>query len=180
MRYNGAGKKRVSYALLLAAIVLVVAGCMHPDEEISIQPLPAAEGRSDPGLGPGTRPLSFGPGYKGSPSWSPLGGRIAFTMDGYVVDKAVTAGDLRRWTTRDFGAEEAEWTSENTLMILAADSMGAANGGNEASKSVYRTSLEEGSLEVEEVATNVLAMSPGPEGDDFIVAFESRSHDIVL
>ncbi|MDQ5818941.1 MAG: hypothetical protein M3334_11275, partial [Actinomycetota bacterium] len=77
------------------AISLVVLGCTPRDEEISIQPLPSLEGRSDPGLGPGTRPLSSGPGYKGSPSWSPQGGRVAFTMDGYAVDKSVTAGDLR-------------------------------------------------------------------------------------
>jgi TolB protein len=180
MRYNGAGKKRVSCALLWVAISLVVAGCAPRDEEISIQPLPAVEGRSDPGLGPGTRSLSSGPGYKGSPSWSPQGGRIAFTMDGYVVDKSVTAGDLRRWTTRDFGAEEAEWTSEGSLMILAADSMGDATGPSEASKSVYRTRPEEGSPAIEEVAPNVLAMSPSLGGEDLVVALETGSHDSVL
>jgi Tol biopolymer transport system component len=177
MRYNGAGKKQqcVACALLWAAISLVVAGCAPRDEEISIQPLPAVESRSDPGLGPGTRPLSSGPGYKGSPSWSPQGGRIAFTMDGYVVDKSVTAGDHRRWTTRNLGAEEAEWTSESSLMILAADS----TGPSEASKSVYRTRSEEGSPAVEEVTPNVLAMSPSPEGED-LVALETGSHDSVL
>jgi WD40-like Beta Propeller Repeat len=172
MRFNG--KRRVPYALLWVAISAVVVGCTPRDEEISIQPLPALEGRSDPGLGPGTRPLSSGPGYKGSPSWSPQGGRIAFTMDGYVVDKSVAAGDLRRWTTRDFGAEEAEWTSESSLVILAA------TGANEASKSIYRTRSEEGSLDVEEVATNVLAMSPSLEGEGLIVALETRSHDSFL
>jgi Tol biopolymer transport system component len=142
--------------------------------------LPALEGRSDPGLGPGTRALSSGPGYKGSPSWSPQGERIAFTMDGYVVDKSVTAGDLRRWTTRDFGAEEAEWTSESSLMILAAEPMGSATGPNEATKSIYRTRSEEGSLDVEEVATNVLAMSPSLEGEDLVVALGTRFHDSFL
>ena len=175
MLYNGAYKMRVrSYALVWFAISLVAAGCTPRDEEVSIQPLPSLEGRSDPGLGPGTRPLSSGPGYKGSPSWSPQGGRVAFTMDGYVVDKSLTAGDLRRWTARDFGAEEAEWASESSLMILAA------TGPGEASKSVYRTSPEDGSLEVQEVAANVLAMSPGPEKEDLIVALETRSHDSIL
>ena len=165
MRYNGAGETRAPYALFLVVISLIVVGCAPRDEKISIQPLPALEGRSDPGLGPGTRPLSSGPGYKGSPSWSPMGGRIAFTMDGYVVDKSVTAADLRRWTTMDFGAEEAEWTSESSLMILAADS----NGPDEASKSVYRTISDDGSPAVEEVAPNVLAMSPSLEGGDLLV-----------
>jgi Tol biopolymer transport system component len=173
MPYNGACKKRVRYTLLWIAISLVVAGCAPRDEEISIQPLPSLEGRSDPGLGPGTQPLSFGPGYKGSPSWSPQGGRIAFTMDGYVVDKSVTAGDLRRWPTRGFGAEEAEWTFESSLMILAAEA-------GEASKSVYRTSSEDGSLEVQQVAADVLAMSPVPERDYLIVAFEIRSRGSIL
>jgi hypothetical protein len=170
----------MSYALLWVAISLIVVGCTPRDEEISIQPLPALEGRSDPGLGPGTRPLSSGPGYKGSPSWSPQGERIAFTMDGYVVDKSVTAGDLRYWTTRDFGAEEAEWTPEGSLMILAADPMGAATGPNKASKSIYRTRSQEGSLDIEEVATNVLAMSPSLEGEDLVVALETRTHDSFL
>ena len=173
MLYNGARKKRVSYALLWIAISLVVLGCTPRDEEISIQPLPSLEGRSDPGLGPGTRPLSSGPGYKGSPSWSPQGGRVAFTMDGYAVDKSVTAGDLRRWPTRDFGAQEAEWTSESSLMILAAEP-------GEASRSVYRTSSEDGSLEVQKVAADVLAMSPVPERDYLIVAFETRSRESIL
>ena len=173
MLYNDARKKRVSYALLWIAISLLVLGCTPRDEEISIQPLPSLEGRSDPGLGPGTRPLSSGPGYKGSPSWSPQGGRVAFTMDGYAVDKSVTAGDLRRWPTRDFGVQEAEWTSESSLMILAAEP-------GEASRSVYRTSSEDGSLEVQKVAADVLAMSPVPERDYLIVAFETRSRESIL
>jgi Tol biopolymer transport system component len=173
MPYNSSGKKRAKYALLWIAISLVVVGCAPRDEEISIEPLPSLEGRSDPGLGPGTRPLSSGPGYKASPSWSPQGGRIAFTMDGYVVDKSVTAGDLRRWPTRDFGAEEAEWTLESSLMILGAEP-------SESSKSVYRTSSEDGSLEVQKVAADVLAMSPAPERDNLIVGFETRSRGSIL
>jgi hypothetical protein len=102
-------------AALLAAVVLVFTGmCMPADEEVPIPPLSAAGGRADPGLGPGTRPLSSGPGYKGSPSWSPQGDRIAFAVDGYVVDRAVDAGDLRRWTTKDFVAEDAEWTTQSS------------------------------------------------------------------
>ncbi|MDP8949707.1 MAG: hypothetical protein M3N00_05615 [Actinomycetota bacterium] len=170
MRY-----KRCRYAALLAAVVLVFAGCMHEDEEMSIPPLSAAEGRTDPGLGPGTHPLSSGPGYKGSPSWSPQGDRIAFTVDGYVVDKPVNAGGVRRWTTRDFVAEDAEWTSESSLAIFGVASVSVAGppvGTDEVSRSVYRARSQEGSLDVEEVATKVLAMSPGPEGESLIVVFE--------
>jgi hypothetical protein len=95
------------FAVLSVAAVFV-AGCAHADEEVSIAPLVPAAGRVDPGLGPGTQALSSGPGYKGSPSWSPGGDRISFTVDGYVVDKPTDSGDLRRWTTRDFIAEDTE------------------------------------------------------------------------
>src|SRR3712207_5276728 len=83
---------------VLSVAAVFLAGCAHADEEVSIAPLVPAAGRVDPGLGPGTQALSSGPGYKGSPSWNPGGDRIAFTVDGYVVDKPADSGDLRRWT----------------------------------------------------------------------------------
>src|ERR687889_1177887 len=98
--------KRVA---VLSVAAVIVAGCAH--KEVSIAPLDPAAGRIDPGLGPGTRALSSGPGYKGSPSWSPGGGRIAFTVDGYVLDKPTGSSDRRRWTTSDFIAEDTEWES---------------------------------------------------------------------
>src|ERR687890_1976078 len=101
------------WAATLSIAAVLVAGCAHAVEEVSIAPLVPAAGRVDPGLGPGTRVLSSGPGYKGSPSWSPRGDRIAFTVDGYVVDKPVGTGDVRRWKTGEFVAEDAEWTSES-------------------------------------------------------------------
>jgi Tol biopolymer transport system component len=156
-------------AALLA--VLLVTGCLHQSEEISIPPLSPAGGRVDPGLGPQAQPLSSGPGYKGSPSWSPQGDRIAFTVDGYVVDKPLDAGDARRWTTRDFVAEDVEWTSESSLAIFGA--AGPLVGTDEASRSVYRARSEEGSLGVKEIATKVLAMSPGPGEEGLIVALET-------
>ncbi|MCA1687294.1 MAG: hypothetical protein LC714_01535 [Actinobacteria bacterium] len=172
MRYRG------YEALLAAAVVLVFAGCMHADEEVSIPPLSAAEGRADPGLGPGTHPLSSGPGYKGSPGWSPQGDRIALTVDGYVVDKPVNAGDVRRWTTRDFVADDVEWTSETSLAILGSSSGSIPEAAtDEAPRSVYRARSQEGSLDVEEVATKVLAMNPGPEGEGMIVALETGPYE---
>ncbi|MBA2511352.1 MAG: PD40 domain-containing protein, partial [Rubrobacteraceae bacterium] len=119
MRCKRYGWRVSRYAVLLAAAFLA-SGCFNAGEEVSISPLPAAAGRVDPGLGPGTRPLSSGPGYKGSPSWSPGGDRIAFTVDGYVVDKPPEAGELRRWTTRDFVAEDAEWVSGDSLTVFGA------------------------------------------------------------
>src|SRR5687768_13023696 len=123
------------FALVALSIAAVLAGaCAHTDEEVSIEPLAPASDRVDPGLGPGTRALSSGPGYKGSPSWSPEGVRIAFTVDGYVVDKPTGSGDLRRWTTRDFIAEDTEWESDDTLMILGS---APPSGEKEISSSLY-------------------------------------------
>src|SRR5215208_4774690 len=135
-------------AVLLVAAVFV-AGCAHADKEVSIAPLVPAAGRVDSGLGPGTRALSSGPGYKGSPRWSPGGDRIAFTVDGYVVDRPTGSEDLTRWTTRDFIAEDTEWISEDTLMILGAAS---PSGTGETPSSLYRAGADEDSLELEKAA----------------------------
>ena len=166
MRCNGArGLLAAACAVVWAAAPL--AGCTHQTEEEPIEPLPPAEGRVDPGLGSEARPLSSGPGYKGSPSWSPGGKRVAFIVDGYVVDRTVDGEQLTRWTTKDFVAAEAEWTADGALTVLG----GAAEGEPGA---VYRTDPEEeGSLGVQEIAKNVLAMAPGPEREDVILAFET-------
>ncbi|HEX2741540.1 MAG TPA: LpqB family beta-propeller domain-containing protein, partial [Rubrobacter sp.] len=129
--------------------------------------------RVDPGLGPGTRALSSGPGYKGSPSWSPGGGRIAFTVDGYVVDRPAGPGDLRRWTTRDFVAEDTEWISDDTLTMLGAPSATEATPS-----SVYRARAGKNSLELEKVARGVMAMSIGSEG--LILALGTGTHESAL
>src|SRR5919112_4093515 len=138
-------------AVLLVAAVFV-AGCAHADKEVSIAPLVPAAGRVDSGLGPGTRALSSGPGYKGSPSWSPGGDRIAFTVDGYVVDRPTDSGNLRYWTTRDFIASDTEWISEDALMILGSAS---PSGTEETPRSLYRT---RDSLELEKVEKEVSAI----------------------
>ena len=158
--------------MLVVATLLAASGCLHPGAEVSISPLPATAGRVDPGLGPGTRPLSFGPGYKGSPSWSPKGDRIAFTVDGYVVDKPPAAvDDLRRWTTGDLVAEDAEWVSGDGLTILGAPPGSVPpSRAEETPRSVYRAWSGKDSFELEKIAAGVLAMSPdGKEG--LILAF---------
>ena len=158
-------------ALLAVALFLLAGGCLHPSQETSIPPLPAAGGGVNPGLGAEAQPLSSGPGYKGSPSWSPQGDRVAFTVDGYVVDRPVRTGDTRRWTTKEFVAEDVEWTSAGGLAIL-----GSASGpapAAEAPMSVYRARPGEGSLGVREISTDVLAMSPAPGGEGLIVALST-------
>ncbi|CAN5698371.1 hypothetical protein BH20ACT12_BH20ACT12_16700 [soil metagenome] len=160
MLFREGSARRLAFVVLSAAAVFM-AGCAHADEEVSIEPLAPASGRVDPGLGPGTRALSSGPGYKGSPSWSPGGDRIAFTVDGYVVDKLTGSGDQRRWTTRDFIAEDTEWESDDTLMILGS---ATPSGGKEISRSLYRTRAGEDTLELESVEKKVSAIGPYREG----------------
>jgi Tol biopolymer transport system component len=156
-------------AVACAAATALLTGCSPPAAEGPIQPLPPAEGRINPGLGPEARPLSSGPGYKGSPSWSPGGDRVAFIVDGYVVDRTVDGERLTRWTTKDFVATEVEWTADGALTMLGGAE--AAEGGPGA---VYRTDSEmEGSLGVEEIAGGVLAMTPGPEREDVVLALEA-------
>ena len=165
--------------VLLFAGVLALSGCLHAGVESSIPPLPAAEGRVDPGLGPGTRSLSSGPGHKGSPSWSPGGARIAFTVDGQVVDKPAGVGESRRWTATDFVAQDTEWTSGARLTMLGAEVGPAASSpAEEGQRSVYRTG--EGPSDLEKLASGVLAMSPGPPDKGGLVlalgdgSYESR------
>jgi len=84
-----------------------------------------------------------------------------FTVDGYVVDRLAGSGDLRRWTTRDFIAEDTEWISDDTLMILGATPL---SGTDEVSSSLYRARAGEDSLELERVGKEVSAISPGRGG----------------
>ncbi len=150
--------------IFLAALLLVATGCRATEETLTIPPLPAAEGRVNPGLGPDTRPLSTGPGDKGSPSWGPEGEQIAYTVDGYVVDRPVDGGEVRRRTTRDFVVEEAEWTGDS-LTVLGAT--------GEGSSSLYRAASGEGSLGVQKIMARVLAFSPGPEEGRSVAAFRT-------
>jgi len=127
--------------------------------------------------------LTFGPGDKGSPRWRPSGDRLAFALDGYVVDKPPDSRELRRRTTRDFGAEEVEWVSSgNVLTILGPDLSGAdpsSQAGEEAPRAIYRTSPGAEGLSVDEIATGVLAMSP-LSGRKLLVALEMEASTSAL
>jgi Tol biopolymer transport system component len=160
---------------LLAAVL--VTGCAHTKES-PIAPLAPAAGRVDPGLGPGTRALTSGPGYKGSPGWNPNGDSITFTMDGYVMDKPTTSGEPRRRTTKDFVATDTEWTSKDTLAILGAAP--ASPSERKAPSSVYRANAGEDSLALKRIAKGVLAISPGPDDEGLIFALEGGANESSL
>ncbi|MGH3146468.1 MAG: hypothetical protein ACRDTR_11775, partial [Rubrobacter sp.] len=133
----------------------------------------------DPGLGQGARPQSTGPGYKGSPSWSPGGDRIAFIVDGYVVDKPPEVRASRRWTTRDFVAEEAEWVSGDSLAVLGATPGSVPSSATEeGSRSFYSARARQDSFDLERLATGVLAISPISVGEErVILAMDDGPHE---
>lgn len=162
-------------ATLFVAIAFAVlaTGCGNTTQSVPIEPLPAGQDRADFGLGPGVRPLSFGPGDKSAPAWSPTDERIAFVVDGYVVDKSLYDQDLRRWTTRDFGASRAEWRFTEGLTIFADN----PSPDTEESGAVYRTLQKNTSFAVEEIATGAWTMSPGPGGKGLIVALETSPYE---
>ena len=172
MRYRTFGEVLAAFfvAVTLAALAT---GCGGATQIVQIKALPAGQDRADFGLGPGVRPLSHGPGDKGAPAWNPADERVAFVVDGYVVDKPLYNQDLRRWTTKDFGASRSEWRSSEGLMIFAE----SPSPDPEEPGSVYRTLPKDTPFGVEKIAAGALAMSPGPGGEGLIVALATSPYE---
>lgn len=165
---------RVFAALFVAvALVALTTGCGGATQVVPIKALPAGQDGADFGLGPGVRPLSFGPGDKSAPAWSPTDERVAFVVDGYVVDKPLYSQDLRRWTTKDFGASRSEWRSPEGLTIFAKN----PSPDTEEPGSVYRTLPKDTPFGVEKIAAGALTMSTGPGGEGLIVALETSPYE---
>src|SRR5918998_327268 len=123
---------------------------------------------SPPTLGRGTRKPGPRPGR-----WSPDGDRVAFVVDGYVVDRVVGNGRLTRWTTRDFAATRAEWTADGVLTVLG--------GAERGPQTAYRTdSGGDGSLGVREVARDVLAMAPVPGDGEVVLAIRAEGGESAI
>lgn len=163
--------------LLMAALFL--SGCTHLDEETLISPAPVGQRPADFGLGPGIRPLSSGPGDKGSPTWSPSGERVAFVVDGYVVEKQINAREGRRQTTRDLAAKRVVWMGSGERMMILAKGFSAVSAKPFASDrsllhTVYRA-IPDDSLSVDKVATRVSAVSPIPDSENLLVALRAGS-----
>lgn len=152
--------------LALFTLALVLSGCTHLNEATPISPSPEGQRPADFGLGPGVRPVSSGPGDKSSPTWSPSGDRIAFIVDGYVVEKRAAEREVRRQTTRDFGARKIAWMSSGErLSILAGGSPG----------SIYSTTLD-GSLSVDKLASDITSMTPIPGSDSVLIALQVQAN----
>lgn len=147
---------------------------------MSIAPLPAGESQADLGLGPGVRPLSSGPGDKSAPNWSPDESRISFVLDGYVVDKPLNTQGLRRWTTKDFGAEEVEYNSKGGLTILGKDNPSNSKapqpaGDSGATSSIYQTLPRKESFKLNKITGDALAIVPGQDGKGLVVALKTNT-----
>lgn len=152
--------------LVLLVLALGLAGCAGSEAEIS--PAPAERDRADLGLGAGVRAITTGPGDKGSPNLDASGERLAYVVDGYVVQKDLAAGTTERRTTKDFGAGAVDWTlaGEDLTIPSLKDS--------EDRYTLYKTSGER-ELEVEPISEGVLFVDPVPGGMDLLAAFTDGS-----
>src|SRR5918994_1465368 len=162
------------FAVLSVAAVFA-AGCTHAEEEVSIAPLVPAAGRVDPGLGPGTRALSTGPGYKGSPSWSPGGDRIAFTVDGYVVDRPAHSEDPSSlYRARAEGDSlELERAEEEVSAISPGKGgliLARGRGAFESGLALTRGNGDVRRLYYESIEGGVASLSVSPDGDQAVLS----------
>lgn len=165
---------------LVLGAALLFAGCAGPVEEVSIPPEPEQAGSANLDLGPGVRPLSFGPGDKSSPRWGPSGRRIAFVVDGYVVSKQPEARDYQRRTTRDFGAESVEWISSGEELAILGESLSTIPSAKGNAGFVYRTDSEQEPLGIAAVAEDALAMNKIPSGGGLLIARKTGPSESAL
>lgn len=130
---------------------------------------PAEPSAASPGLGPGVRPLSYGPGDKSSPRYGPSGDRVAFTVDGYVVEKPLYAQSFERKTTKDFKVERVEWISAGNGLALLTPAAG------DAPRDVYQASLAGNPLVVRRMIEDTWALGAAPGGGAVVSAVRDDS-----
>jgi TolB protein len=160
------------FASLALALVPAFTGCglIGDTREGETIPPASAETAADLGLGPGVRPLSFGPGDKGSPRVSPSGEKVAFVLDGYVAEKPLYAQTSLPRTATDFGAVYTEWLTDEGMAILTQQNE-AGDGGARippAPSSLFDVrpdiSISDGSSDVVRTIENVTAVGGVPDG----------------
>ncbi len=185
--------RKISAALaapVLLALVLALAGCglagdVQEEEEVAAIPPASAGPATDLGLGTGVRPLSFGPGDKGSPRVSPSGESVAFVLDGYVTEKPLYAQSFHRKIASDSGAEHAEWLPDGSLAVLTpeeetgedpgatpvpnSDETGEDPGATPVPNSIFAVQPDDSS-NARRLARRVMATSAVPGGGDVVVA----------
>lgn len=160
------------FASLALALVPVFAGCGLIGDTWEGETIPpaSAETATDLGLGPGVRPLSFGPGDKGSPRVSPSGEKVAFVLDGYVAEKPLYTQTSLPRTASDFGAGHAEWLTDEGIAILTRQ--GETGDGSARTPSTTGSlfdvrpdsSSSDGSSDIARSIENVTAVGGVPDG----------------
>ena len=160
------------FASLALALAPVLSGCgligAAPEGE-TIPPASAGPA-TDLGLGPGVRPLSFGPGDKGSPRVSPSGEKVAFVLDGYVAEKPLYTQTSLPRTATDFGASHAEWLIDEGMAILTWQDEARDGGARTppAPSSLFDvrpdSSSSDGSSDVARSIEKVTAVGAVPDG----------------
>lgn len=166
--------------ILFAAALTVSTGCGSEREVSPIEPAPSSQEVNNPELGPPpVDPLSFGPGEKYSPSWSPSGGRVAFIVDGYVSEKPLSSEGATRRTTRDIEAERVMWpaSSSEELIILGEGVSSESTGEDYDTHPLYVTRSEEGQLKIESLTEDVLTVSTTSSQGSLIAALESGAYE---
>jgi len=160
-------------ALALPVLALALAGCgLLPGNTREGETIPPASAgpATDLGLGPGVRLLSFGPGDKGSPRVNPSGERVAFVLDGDVAKKPLYAQSFQRRTASEFGAEHAEWLTDEGLATLSPQNETADRGTrtmpNPSSLFGIRPdgSSSDGSSDIARIVEDVTAAGAVPGG----------------
>ena len=172
------GRGSLITALLAVLAALPAAGCGSGEgEEVAIRPAQVGVAEAGPGLGPGVRPLSLGPGDKVSPRVSPSGDRVAFILNGSVLEKPLFARSFGRRTEDSFDAERAEWLSGENLAVLGREAAdGSAETGAEGPTPLFLTrpgdapGIPPGLLEISE---EVGAVDADPEGKALFAAAEA-------
>lgn len=165
------------FTILIAALLLA-AGCgLSPEDaqEEGVAIPPASTGSAaELGLGPGARPLSFGPGDKGSPRVNPSGDRVAFVLDGYVAEKPLrTQEENLIRTSKDFGATGAEWLLDGNLAVLSPETRGATL----TPSPVSLFAAEDGSNAGSKLTGEVEAVGAVPGGQAVVLATSEGSPD---
>lgn len=166
-------------ALAILLLTTTLSGCGRGTEVSPIEPAAPSRDVNNPDLGsPAVDPLSFGPGDKGSPSWSPSGEAVAFIVDGYVSERSLASGSYTRRTTRDLGAERVTWLASGEDLAILGESTNPNPDDEDAdTHPLYVTRGGEVQLEVESLADNALAMTAPTDHDPLVVALKSGEYE---
>jgi hypothetical protein len=157
-------------------LVSLSSGCGREREVSRIEPSPASRAVNNPELGsPAVDPLSFGPGDKDSPTWSPAGDRVAFIVDGYVSGKTLSSRDSTRRTIRELGAERVTWSVSGERLVILGGTERPDSRGEVHTHPLYVTRGDEGQLKIESLTKDALAMSAPSGPEPLVAALESGS-----